>query len=651
VKEIDINDIVPNAFNPNFIPPEELEEMRRNFSIEILKLNPIKVREAGHVGYRDLPEGKYEIIDGYYRWLVAKEKGLEKIPVEIHNCDDQEAERMCITSSLHRGTHSYLLLSVIFEKYHREGFTQEEIGRRFGYTQPMVAKILNIYSRVLPPLLKKANYKDILIFIDEYSNIFEKYSTLRKLAEETSKKMNNYILVELATIGNDSLRDKVLDWLLTSDESVAVKGKRIPKIAAKCNEVERYAKAGVKTEEELAKVMNSIKDDIIDAPEGTLKSRIDLLLEREQSRAASFLEGLLLSESRGEKVRDVVFEEKEEKEKEKEREKEGGIVSSCEEGRETAEEDSASEMPHGTHEDLARPSPAPKLLCIDEDKGDERLAEVLEEVVGGKARGAIIRGDCFRVLDVMASKGIKTDLIVTDPPYNISGKGKCIKKGDTLVEFDAGEWDSRDFLEYIRFLEDFLKKADRVLRRGGTIYMMLDYSTAGFLWRVTEFGGLRSFCDALSRYWQGKDFKTSKSTGITFKEIRIWKKKNPVPSFSERKDVRDTEFVLVGIKDNDNQDYVYNRDDKFLGSIDECPIATGKERELYPHPTAKPVELFEMWVKRSSNVGDVVLDPFAGRGTAAVACLRTKRRFIIIEKEREHFATARRFVSNSAVEV
>ena len=107
--------------------------------------------------------------------------------------------------------------------------------------------------------------------------------------------------------------------------------------------------------------------------------------------------------------------------------------------------------------------------------------------------------------------------------------------------------------------------------------------------------------------------------------------------------------MLVGIKGNSNNDYVYNRDDKFLGSIDECPIATGRERELYPHPTAKPVELFEMWVKRSSNVGDVVLDPFAGRGTAAVACLRTKRRFIIIEKEREHFATARRFVSNSMV--
>ncbi|RLG56223.1 MAG: hypothetical protein DRN95_07110, partial [Candidatus Hydrothermarchaeota archaeon] len=385
VVEIDINDVVPNAFNPNFIPPEELEELRKNFSIEILKLNPIKVREAGHVRYRDLPEGKYEIIDGYHRWLVAKEKGLEKIPVEVHNCNDQEAERMCITSSLHRGTHSYLLLSVIFKKYHREGVTQEEIGRRFGYTKGVVSKILNVYLRVLPQLLDKFDYNNVLSFSGETSNIIEKYDTLREVVKKTSKKINNNILKELATIGNDLLREKVLDWLLTSDESVAVKNKRISKIAAKCNEVERYAKARVRTEEELQRILDSIKDDVIDAPEGTLKSRIDLLLEREPSRAASFLEGMLLPENR-EEVRDVEFGEEREKEKEKE-------------GRETAEENSASEMLLDTHEDLTRPSPATKLLCIDEDEGEERLAEVLEEVVGGKARGAIIRGDCFRVLD------------------------------------------------------------------------------------------------------------------------------------------------------------------------------------------------------------------------------------------------------------
>ncbi|RLG40015.1 MAG: hypothetical protein DRO01_04720 [Thermoproteota archaeon] len=661
IREVEIDNIIPNTFNPNFISPEELEELRRNFSLEILRLNPIRVREAKYVKYSDLPEGKYEIIDGYHRWLVAREKGLKRIPVEIHNCSDEEAERTCVTSSLNRGTHNYLLLSVIFEKYYREGFTQEEIGRRFGYAQPMVAKILGIYSRVLPLLLKKLNYKNVLIFPGEYSNIIENYEILREVVKKTSKKINNKILAELATISNDSLRERVMDWLLTSNESIATKGKRISKIAAKCNEIERYTKARVKTEEEIQRVIDSIKEDLIEAPEGTLKSRIDLFLEKERdkekemSRAASFLDEISVSSSDDLNEEEVEEAEKRKKEKETEapgvleREKEGESRFESGGGETAQRKDSDTKTETSVPASSAPASmPAPRVIFADEDEGDERLTEVLEEVVEGRADGAVIRGDCFRILDLMASRGMKIDLVVTDPPYNISDKRKYIKKGEGLVKFKAGDWDSRDFLEYVAFVEDFLRKADEVLKHGGTIYIMLDRPTAGFVWKLMELGGLKGLHRAISEHFgircsfENEDSGGSNEFGITFKNIRIWKKTNPVPSFKDHRDMHNTEFILRGVK---GDDYVYNREDKFLGDIDECPIATGRERELYPHPTAKPVELFERWIKRSSNVGDVVLDPFAGRGTAAVACLKTGRRFIIMEKEREHFATARRFIS------
>lgn len=56
----------------------------------------------------------------------------------------------------------------------------------------------------------------------------------------------------------------------------------------------------------------------------------------------------------------------------------------------------------------------------------------------------------------------------------------------------------------------------------------------------------------------------------------------------------------------------------------------------YVHPTQKPVELFEYLIKTYSKEGDLVLDNCAGSGTTGVACLKTNRRFILIEKEKKY---------------
>ena len=55
------------------------------------------------------------------------------------------------------------------------------------------------------------------------------------------------------------------------------------------------------------------------------------------------------------------------------------------------------------------------------------------------------------------------------------------------------------------------------------------------------------------------------------------------------------------------------------------------------HPTQKPVKLFEYLIKTYSNEKDTVLDCCAGSGTTAIACLNTKRSFIVIEKEQKYY--------------
>ncbi len=54
------------------------------------------------------------------------------------------------------------------------------------------------------------------------------------------------------------------------------------------------------------------------------------------------------------------------------------------------------------------------------------------------------------------------------------------------------------------------------------------------------------------------------------------------------------------------------------------------------HITPKPAPLVENIILHSSNEDDLILDPFAGSGTTAIACIRTGRNYILIEKEKKY---------------
>jgi DNA modification methylase len=54
------------------------------------------------------------------------------------------------------------------------------------------------------------------------------------------------------------------------------------------------------------------------------------------------------------------------------------------------------------------------------------------------------------------------------------------------------------------------------------------------------------------------------------------------------------------------------------------------------HPTVKPVHLMAWLIRLVTKPGDTVLDPFAGSGTTAVACIKQNRNFIMIERQPEY---------------
>ena len=67
----------------------------------------------------------------------------------------------------------------------------------------------------------------------------------------------------------------------------------------------------------------------------------------------------------------------------------------------------------------------------------------------------------------------------------------------------------------------------------------------------------------------------------------------------------------------------------------ECASARSKI-----HATQKPVALFERLVNASSNPGQLILDPFAGSGTTAIAAENTDRRWLCIEKDETYYNAA-----------
>lgn len=196
----------------------------------------------------------------------------------------------------------------------------------------------------------------------------------------------------------------------------------------------------------------------------------------------------------------------------------------------------------------------------------------------------------------------------TDDKY----KANYIKYGNTSgkkygYKTDFGKWDN-EFS--IAKLEEFIKLFYKKLVKGGTCIIFTD------LWKI---GQLKEIMEKHK-----------------FKQIRLieWIKTNPIPlnqSVNYLSNAR--EVALLGVKVGKP---TFNS--KYDKGIYEYPIQSGKKRF---HPTQKNQKMFEALIKKHSNEGDVVLDPFLGGGTTLFACKETNRIFKGCELVKEYIDKVR----------
>ena len=117
-------------------------------------------------------------------------------------------------------------------------------------------------------------------------------------------------------------------------------------------------------------------------------------------------------------------------------------------------------------------------------------------------------------------------------------------------------------------------------------------------------------------------------------EPLIWCKVNPTPATNNTW-LPDLEYAFhfreKGVKLNDG----YNLKSKWYVS----PI-NKKDKDLYDHPTIKPLELVKRHILHITQENDIVFDPFLGSGTTAVAYSEIGRKYIGIEKNEEYYNIA-----------
>ncbi|MFG0252413.1 MAG: DNA-methyltransferase [Phycisphaerales bacterium JB038] len=192
------------------------------------------------------------------------------------------------------------------------------------------------------------------------------------------------------------------------------------------------------------------------------------------------------------------------------------------------------------------------------------------------------------------------DLVVTDPPYNIASKGrKTIQKGKLVSTMEAwGAWDTRSQLDHDILILQTLSESYRILKPGGAVYMFLAEQDVGYFARK-----------AVQR-------------GFTYRSMIAMIKPTPLPSFY--KNCWRSSFDLCM--------YLTKGRTKAFNFLTQAEMVNNFSYSIRgkrsTHPTEKPLGLIRKFVQVSSNPGDLVVDPFMGSGTTAVACAQLGRRCI-----------------------
>lgn len=219
----------------------------------------------------------------------------------------------------------------------------------------------------------------------------------------------------------------------------------------------------------------------------------------------------------------------------------------------------------------------------------------------------VILGDCYELIKQIPDKSV--DLVYIDIPYLIGWGGQGEKKSA---------------------LAKRIKK--QVYGDLKQIINGIDYSIFDELCRVMKNIYIYIWCSKDQILDITKYFVEKKGCRVNY---LVWCKTNPTPMTNDVW-LPDVEYCLC-FKESKAPRYNdgYELKSKFYVSKKNV-----NDKELFKHPTIKPLDLVKRHILHSTQPNDIVLDCFCGSGTTCLACKETNRRFIGMEIDKEYHRIA-----------
>ena len=197
------------------------------------------------------------------------------------------------------------------------------------------------------------------------------------------------------------------------------------------------------------------------------------------------------------------------------------------------------------------------------------------------------------------------DVVITDPPY---AAGRLVSSrrspADRFNEIPGN----------VTVQRAWMLEAYRALRTDGAIYV---FAT----WRNSE-------------TWQG----ALTAAGFNVKNCIVWDKVVHGLGDLEGGYAFQHEFIIFAVK---GRHLLRGSRPKDVIRIPRVPA------EQLRHPYQKPTALLERLIMASSDVGDVVIDPFAGSGATGKAAQNTARRYVLCDIKREYVCDARAWLAEA----